>query len=94
MAVSRKSEAPLSISIGEWGFFEAVVSSDDRSRAQISHVHLGSRLCVVEQVPADMVGILVDDIDIVIATVPAPVRTDGPVPSRHFKENPPGSQKR
>jgi hypothetical protein len=62
----------------------AVASADDRSRAQISHVHVGSSLCVVEQVPAEMVGTLVDGI--VIATVPAPVRTVGPVPSRHFKE--------
>jgi hypothetical protein len=48
----------------------AVASADDRSHAQISHVHVGSSLCVVEQVPGEMVGTLVDGI--VIATVPAP----------------------
>jgi hypothetical protein len=47
--------------------YGAVVWADDRSRAQLSHVHVGSsarwlHLRVVDQVPADMIGIPVDDI--------------------------------
>jgi hypothetical protein len=34
---------------------------------------------VVEHIPSVMVGILVND-EIVVVTVPAPVRSDGPVP--------------
>jgi len=69
----------------------AVASADDRLRAQISHVHVGYSLCVVEQVPAEMVGTLVDGI--VIATVPAPSPHSWASPKPASKKNSLGSQK-
>jgi hypothetical protein len=69
----------------------AVASADDRLRAQISHVHVGSSLCVVEQVPAEMVGTLVDGI--VIAPVPAPSPHSWASPKPASKKNSLGSQK-
>jgi len=38
---------------------------------------------VVEQIPADVLGILIDDE--IVGAVPAPISADGPVPSSHFK---------
>jgi hypothetical protein len=44
---------------------------------------VNSGVDVVEQVPAEMVGVFVDDK--VIAAVPAPVGADSPVPGRDFE---------
>jgi len=47
-------------------------------------VHVGSGLRFIQQIPADVVWILVDHI--VIAAVPAPIRADRPVPRDNIKE--------
>ena len=44
---------------------------------------IDTRVHVVEHVPADVIGIIVDDK--VIAAVPAPVRANGPIPGGNFK---------
>ena len=53
------------------------------SGAQIGDVHVDAGLHVVKQIPADMVGVFVDYE--IIATVPAPVGDEGPIPISDLK---------
>jgi len=55
-------------------------------RAHVLRMDVLARLDVVYQVPSRMVGVLVDDE--VIATIPAPVGANRPLPGRHFKIEP------
>lgn len=45
---------------------------------------VGARLDVVNQVPALMVGIVIDN-KVVTAAVPAPIRRETPIPGRNFE---------
>jgi hypothetical protein len=51
--------------------------------AEILDVDIDAGVDVVEEIPAVMVGVLVDDK--VIGTIPAPIGADGPVPRGDFK---------
>src|SRR6266576_983342 len=51
--------------------------------AHVADMHVATGVNVIEQIPAHMVGVLV--YDEIIAAVPAPIRTNGPVPGRNFK---------
>src|SRR5580704_1442551 len=54
-----------------------------RSGSEVVHVDVDARVNVVEQVPARVVGVIIDDK--IIAAIPAPVRAERPVPGRDFK---------
>jgi hypothetical protein len=51
--------------------------------AQIGYVNVDSGMDVVKQIPADMVGVFVNDE--IIATIPAPVGGQGPIPVGDLK---------
>src|SRR5260370_2830757 len=52
--------------------------------AHIVDVNVDAGVNVVEQIPADVVGILIDGE--IVGAVPAPIGANGPVPFRNFKE--------
>jgi hypothetical protein len=61
--------------------------------AYVADVHVDTGVHVIEQIPADMVGVLV--YDEIIAAVPAPIGTNGPVPRTQLQsKSHPGSQNR
>ena len=68
----------------EQAAFERVRNSSvEKLGAHVVDVHVDAGVDVVEQIPAGMVGVLV--YHEVIATVPAPIGTNRPVPRRNFK---------
>lgn len=53
------------------------------SCTQISHVNINPSVYVVEQIPPDVIGVLVNHK--VLSAVPAPILTDRPIPVRYLK---------
>src|SRR5437016_5169810 len=58
------------------------------SRAHVGGVDVDARVDVVDQVPAEMIGIVIDDE--IVATIPAPVGADRPIPGCHDEREPSG----
>src|SRR6187402_37536 len=54
-----------------------------RSCTHVANMYIQASVNVVEKVPARMIGIVIDDK--VVSTVPAPIRTQWPVPGCDFK---------
>ncbi len=52
-------------------------------RAHVVDVDVDAGVNVVEQVPAGVVGVLIDDE--VVCAVPAPIGADGPIPISDWK---------
>src|ERR1700694_6079990 len=54
-----------------------------RLGVRVADVDVNASEDVVKQIPADVVGILIDDE--LVGAGPAPIGADGPVPGRNFK---------
>jgi hypothetical protein len=78
---NRKEKYRLSISTSPVGY--AMGNAAGLSRPHEIDVHVDASVNVVQQIPADMVGVLVDDE--IVGAVPAPIGANGPVPGRYFK---------
>ena len=54
----------------------------------VADVDVHASVNVVEQIPADVVAILINDE--IVGAVPAPIGASWPIPGRDFKEEPAG----